>query len=99
VGSIQLTCVQEIAVLQHQSYYMHPSVLHSVCAIDGCTVTLVWNSPQATVKSCFATHTPWESEQFIRQKFTEEEMKKQIEMVLHLLATQGENSDFHNQLL
>jgi len=86
VGSINLARVQEQAVIKGQSYYMHPSVLHSVCAIDGCTVTLVWNSPLATEKSCFATHTPWEFESFVRPKFTEEEMRKQLQMVLELLT-------------
>jgi len=86
VGKITLAKVQEQAVVKGQSYYMHPSVLHSVCAIDGCTVTLVWNSPQATEKSCFATHIPWEAESFIRPKFTEEEMRSQLEMVVQLVT-------------
>jgi len=86
IGKVSLARVQEQAVMKGQTYYMHPSVLHSVNAIDGCTITLVWNSPLATDKSCFATQTPWESESFIRPKFTEEEMTKQLEMVLHLLT-------------
>jgi len=86
VGKVSLARVQEQAVAKGQTYYMHPSVLHSVNAIDGCTVTLVWNSPMATEKSCFATQTPWDSESFVRPKFTEEEMHKQLEMVLELLT-------------
>jgi hypothetical protein len=86
IGRISLARVQEQAVGKGQTYYMHPSVLHSVNAIDGCTVTLVWNSPQATEKSCFSTQTPWEAESFVRPKFTEEEMQKQLEMVLLLLT-------------
>lgn len=84
-GKISLSRVQKSSVVKGQSYYMHPSVLHSVCAIDGCTVTLVWNSPHVTEKSCFATYSPWQSENFVRPKFTKEEMVKQLEMVLGLL--------------
>jgi len=86
IGKISLARVQEQAVVKGQSYYMHPSVLHSVNAIDGCTVTLVWNSPLSTEKSCFSTQTPWEAESFVRPKFTEEEMRKQLEMVLQILT-------------
>jgi len=53
LGRIDLARVDQISVSKGQIYYMHPSVLHSVNAIDGCTITLVLNSPQATEKKLF----------------------------------------------
>jgi len=87
LGKIDLARVDQISLTRGQIYYMHPSVLHSVNAIDGCTVTLVLNSPQATEKSCFASLEPWEEESFVRDRFTNEEMKETVGMVMKLVTT------------
>jgi len=82
LGKIDLARVDQVSLSEGNIYYMHPSVLHSVNAIDGCTVTLVLNSPQATEKSCFASLEPWEEECFVRDRFTPEEMNEMVRMVL-----------------
>jgi len=83
-GKIDLTRSEEATLTKGQTYYMHPSVLHSVESLAGCTVTLVLNSPQAVTKSCFSTIEPWKDESFVRQKFTEEEVLNQFQFVLNL---------------
>jgi hypothetical protein len=84
-GKVNLVRVDQICAGKGGAYYMHPSVLHSVNAIDGCTVTLVLNSPQATTKSCFASLTPWKEESFVREKFTPEQVRETVGMVCNLL--------------
>jgi len=85
LGKIDLARVDQVSLSKGDIYYMHPSVLHSVNAIDGCTVTLVLNSPQATEKSCFASLEPWLEESFIRDRFTADEIKEMVRMVLGLV--------------
>eukprot|EP01125_Pyxidicula_operculata_P010775 TRINITY_DN354_c0_g1_i1.p1 TRINITY_DN354_c0_g1~~TRINITY_DN354_c0_g1_i1.p1 ORF type:complete len:249 (-),score=69.09 TRINITY_DN354_c0_g1_i1:50-796(-) len=84
-GKIDLACVATVTIPKGTTYYMHPSVLHSVNSLDGCTITLVLNSPQATTKSCFSSEQPWEDESFVRARFTPEEMVKQLNFVRSLL--------------
>jgi len=86
LGKIDLARVDQVSVSKGGAYYMHPSVLHSVNAIDGCTVTLVLNSPQATTKSCFASLTPWKEESFVRERFTLDQVKSTLAMVAGLLS-------------
>jgi len=94
-GKINLTRVQEFTIGKGNTYYMHPSVLHSVESLSGCTVTLVLNSPQAVEKSCFATLDPWKDESFVRKRFTKEEVQTQLKFVLGLFdhddVDMGEN--------
>jgi len=93
LGKIDLARVNQISVSKGQIYYMHPSVLHSVNAINGCTVTLVLNSPQATEKSCFASLEPWEEESFVRDRFTNEEMIEAVKMVMKLVTGNENTTD------
>mmetsp|Transcript_37582 Transcript_37582/g.69285 ORF Transcript_37582/g.69285 Transcript_37582/m.69285 type:complete len:337 (-) Transcript_37582:352-1362(-) len=72
-----------------QTYYMHPSVLHSVEGIEGKTVTLVLNR-RATSKSCFASPEPWE-ETFVRRKISPEQLRARISEVLELMK-KGDSS-------
>eukprot|EP01130_Rhizamoeba_saxonica_P002672 TRINITY_DN12432_c0_g1_i1.p1 TRINITY_DN12432_c0_g1~~TRINITY_DN12432_c0_g1_i1.p1 ORF type:complete len:440 (-),score=47.67 TRINITY_DN12432_c0_g1_i1:51-1334(-) len=84
-GTIDLARVDQATVSKGGIYYMHPSVLHSVNAIDGCTVTLVLNSPKATYKSCFASLEEWKvGENFVRPKFTHDEMIEMFAKVKQL---------------
>jgi len=85
-GQINLTRVDQATINAPSTYYMHPSVLHSVESLDGYTVTLVLNSSQSVDKSCFATLEPWKDESFVRQRFSEEEVTNQLNFVLGLIS-------------
>jgi len=72
-----------------QTYYMHPSVLHSVEGIEGKTVTLVLNR-RAASKSCFASPQPWE-ETFVRRKISPEQLRARIKEVMELMKKVSES--------
>mmetsp|Transcript_47449 Transcript_47449/g.78650 ORF Transcript_47449/g.78650 Transcript_47449/m.78650 type:complete len:306 (-) Transcript_47449:100-1017(-) len=70
---------------QGKTFYMHPSVLHSVEGIEGKTVTLVLNK-RASEKSCFASPRKWE-EQFGRKKISPVKLTSCLKEVLELMKT------------
>jgi len=76
---------------QGKTYYMHPSVLHSVEGIEGKTVTLVLNK-RASEKSCFASPRRWE-EQFVRKKISPMKLAGRLTEVLDLLKTVKQTHD------
>ena len=83
-GEVYLEQTKTIKVSKDETYYMHPSILHNVTAIEGKSVTLILNKI-ATHTSCLASETPWEDEEFMRPRMSVESIIGRINELQRLL--------------